>query len=294
MTEMLQNSGLTPLQKMSRDVKEAARTLTDTEARFLVDTYYQMQDDRIRSNNRILSMDKAGEPNEAIQWFSNQSEMMEGQIKLCLKRYVESHIMGEWLINIKGIGPVIAAGLLAHIDIAKAETAGAIWRYAGFDPTSEWKKGEIRPWNASLKVVCWKAGCSFVKVSGKEDAYYGQLYKGRKEYEVARNESGQNKESAEYKLSTTKIGKTTDAYKCYIEGKLPPAHVDARTRRWVVKIFLSHLHQVWYQKYHGKPAPRPFAEVHLGHVHIMEAPGINEGIKTPRITNKIKKIKSKE
>jgi hypothetical protein len=32
----------------------------------------------------------------------------------------------------------LAAGLLAHIDITKAPTAGSIWRYAGLDPSIEW------------------------------------------------------------------------------------------------------------------------------------------------------------
>jgi hypothetical protein len=40
--------------------------------------------------------------------------------------------------SIKGIGPVIAAGLLANIDITKAPTAGHIWRFAGLDPSSKW------------------------------------------------------------------------------------------------------------------------------------------------------------
>ncbi len=263
---------LLPAEKMSRDIKDAALLLTDEEARYLVDSYYQMQDDRIRANNRARSMDESEEPNAVISWLAGQSEGLEGQIKLCLQRYVSAHPMGEWLISIKGIGVVLAAGLLAHIDITKAQTAGAIWRYAGYDPTSKWEKGQIRPWNASLKVLCWKVGCSFVKVSGYDDAFYGQLYQQRKQYEVDRNESGQNAEAAKEKLETTKIGKTTDAYKAYIIGKLPPAHVDARARRWVVKIFLAHFFEAWYEKHHEKPAPLPYPEAHLQHVHIIRAP----------------------
>ena len=43
----------------------------------------------------------------------------------------------------RGIGPVIAAGLLANIDIKQAPTVGHIWRFAGLDPTNKWigKKG---------------------------------------------------------------------------------------------------------------------------------------------------------
>ena len=86
---------------------------------------------------------------------------------------------------------MIAAGLEAHIDITRAPTVGHIWRYAGLDPTCEWRKGEKRPWNASLKTLCWKIGESFVKVSGKEKSLYGRLWKERKELEEKRNAAGE-------------------------------------------------------------------------------------------------------
>ena len=87
---------------------------------------------------------------------------MEGQIKRALEKYVDNHPVGSWLTSIHGIGPVIAAGLLAHIDIARAPTVGHIWRFAGLDPTTKWEKKTRRPWNAALKVLTWKAGESFV------------------------------------------------------------------------------------------------------------------------------------
>lgn len=262
---------LEPLMKMSKDIKQAAATLSNQEARYLVDTYYQMQDNRLRDNNQIRALRESGEPHEVLHWLAEQDSFLEKQIKGALGVYVKNHIMGEWLEGISGIGPVIAAGLLAHIDIEKAQTAGAIWRYAGLDPTMEWNKGEKRPWNASLKTLCWKIGESFVKVSGKEDAFYGQLYKERKELETQRNEAGDFKEQAEAKLAKHKIGKTTDAYKAYSVGKLPPAHIHARAKRYTVKMFISHLHEVWRKK-EGLEVPKPFAIAHLDHVHKIEPP----------------------
>jgi hypothetical protein len=47
------------------------------------------------------------------------------------------------------------------------------------------------PYNAQLKTLCWKIGQSFCKVSGKQDAVYGQLYVQFKTDEVSRNENGQ-------------------------------------------------------------------------------------------------------
>jgi len=68
---------------------------------------------------------------------------MENQIKRSLDKFTDHHPVGKWMKSIHGIGPVIAAGMLAHIDIEKAPTAGHIWRYAGLDPTVVWLSKEV-------------------------------------------------------------------------------------------------------------------------------------------------------
>jgi len=170
---------------------------------------------------------------------------MEDQIKRALEIYSEQKLIGRWLTAHYGIGPVIASGLMAHIDIHKAKTAGAIWRFGGMDPTSKWERGEKRPWNAGLKTLFWKVGQSFMKFSGRPACVYGHEYVRRKRMEVARNEKGFNAERAAQILTEKNFKKTTEAYKAYSIGKLPPAHVDAQARRYAVKIFISHVHYVW-------------------------------------------------
>ena len=255
---------------LSRDLRKAARTLSDIEARFLVDAYYQMQDQRIRSNNQLRSMGE--EPHDVLSWFGTQSETLEEQVRGALDVYSHNHLVGPWLRGVKGIGPVIAAGLLAHIDINKAPTVGHIWRYAGLDPTSKWEKGQKRPWNASLKVLCWKLGESFVKVSGREDAYYGKLYKDRKELETAANGKNAYAQQAADILVAKKIGKTTDAYKAYSIGQLPPAHIHARAKRYAVKQFLADLHHEMYVKILKTEPPLPYPIAILGHAHMRQKP----------------------
>ena len=39
--------------RMSRDIRAAATTLSADEARFLVDSYYQQQENRIRSSHQV-------------------------------------------------------------------------------------------------------------------------------------------------------------------------------------------------------------------------------------------------
>jgi len=360
-------SAFTEFQKLSKDIRTAVRTLDRREARYLVDTYYQMQEYRISSDNQARSMGRDGEPHETISFFGDQMRALENQIKTVLKDWVETEPsrLGEWALSITGIGPVIAAGMLAHIDIHKSPTAGQIWRFAGLDPTVTWRSSEEcrnlvknafalnqnndiaalqslypkfgrsvenllrlvniefetdddgnvvsiaepvvpgnlakklarRPWNANLKVICWKAGESFVKVSGNPKDYYGKIYIQRKEFEVQRNEkvkqinvyesvdtqfplalgdekfaycidgkwyTGGNAEHAWTTLQRKRIGKDTDAYKAYSIGKLPPAHIHARAKRYAVKLFIAHYHEMG-RKLNGLEVPAPYPIAMLGH-----------------------------
>lgn len=257
---------LEPIKRLTKDIKEASYILSKDEARFLVDSYYTMQDNRIRSAAQIRSMKESGEPNAVLQWLEDQNYTLEKQVARALDAYSGSHAAGIWAREQYGIGPVIAAGLLAHIDITKCDAAGNLWSYAGLSPLSKWEKGQKRPWNAQLKTLCWKIGESFVKVSGKDEAIYGKLYLERKAFENKNNDAGLYAEAAAKKLQDFKISKTTDAYGYYSTGKLPPAHIHARAKRYAVKIFLSHFWEVW-RKQEGLPTPEPYAIEHMGHAH---------------------------
>lgn len=262
---------LSPIILLTRDLKRASATLSDREARFLVDSYYAFQDMRIRSDNQIRAMTQLeNEPHLVVNWLSEQSDSLEKQIRGALDVYSKGHPVGPWLHAVKGIGPVLAAGLVAHIDIHQAPTVGHIWRYAGLDPTSKWEKGEKRPWNASLKTLCWKIGESFVKVSGKDDAIYGKLYKQRKQKEEEDNALDRYADQAADILKKKNIGKTTDAYKAYAQGKLPPAHIHARAKRWAVKQFLADLHGEMYRTMLGMEPPLPYPIAILGHAHLRQ------------------------
>lgn len=168
---------------------------------------------------------------------------------------------------------MIAAGLLAHIDITKAPTVGHIWRFAGLDPTVTWAKGQKRPWNASLKVLAWKIGESFVKVSGHDSDFYGHLYLERKAREQAKNEAGAYAEQAAAMLTKKRFRDETGAKKAYESGKLPPGHIHARAKRWAVKLFLSHWHHVAYESHYGTLPPKPYIlTIEGGHAHRIDVP----------------------
>jgi hypothetical protein len=264
------------VQRLTSDLKEGVKQMSRDEARFLVDAYYTIQDYRIAAANQVKSVGEAGEPCDVLRWLFTQHETMENQIKRALNWWTDAHPVSVWAKSVVGIGPVIAAGLMAHIDITKAPTVGHIWSFAGLDPRREWGKGEKRPHNAKLKVLCWKIGQSFVKVSNNKRDFYGKLYQRRKAIEIARNDAGELAEQAASKLNKFKIGKDTDAYKAYSIGKLPPAHIQQRAERWAVKVFLSHYHEQLYKHHYGVEPPAPYPIAILAHAHKIEIPDFSD------------------
>jgi hypothetical protein len=265
---------LEPLKRLTRDLKNASVRLTTKEARYLVDLYYQMQANRIVAGNQTKALEKTQEPHETIVWVAGQANILENEIKKALDVYSASLPMGQWARSIVGIGPVIAAGLLAHIDVTKVKSAAGIWRFAGLDPTVVWKKKQKRPWNASLKLLCFKIGDSFIKQQNHPDDIYGHLYAIRRAKENDKNENGLLKSEADRMLATKTWDKKTVSYGKYVNGELPDAQLLRRSARWAVKVFLSHYYEVAYHYEHGQFPARPFAFDILGHDpnHIIPIP----------------------
>ena len=258
--------------KLSKDVRSMSSSFDQRSVRELVSTYYRIQDDRIALAAQARELQKAGSPHELAEFLADNLSYMETSLKYPLERFAETYAVGRWALSQYGIGPVITAGLISHIDINKAHTAGSIWRYAGLDPTISWNKGEKRPYNADLKTLCWKIGQSFMKFSNREQCFYGKLYLQDKARRQKLNEEGAYSDRAKEILETKnwRVNKTSNHLK---EGVLPPAQIDAQARRFAVKIFLSHFHAVWYEDHYKKPAPRPYTIAHMDHVHEIAIPG---------------------
>lgn len=256
--------------RLTRDMAKAAETLGLGEVRFLVDQYYQWQRYRISCGHQARTSDEIGEPHTLVSWAMEQNRVLEGQIKRAMDRWTMTRRDGRWARSITGVGPVIAAGLLAHIDIRKAPTVGHIWRFAGLDPTVTWGKGQKRPWNADLKVLCWKLGESFVKVKGRESDVYGKVYEARKAIEAEKNAAGEYADQAAATLERTPKHAQRAVY---AEGRLPDGRIHMRCQRYAVKLFLSHLHHVMYECEFGEAPPKPYVIEHGGHVHFVAPPG---------------------
>ena len=254
------------------ELRRMGAAMTTAEARHVVNDYYRIQDQRIRTAGQLRSASEEG-VFELTEVFYLQSVADENTRRLALQAYAKSNVVGRWSLSIKGIGPVIAAGLLAHIDVTRATNVGKVWRFAGLDPTlPRAVKGEKRHHNARLKRLCWLIGESFTKVSGRDDAVYGKVYLARKEQEVARNEAKLFADQARTALETMNYGADTVARKWYEQGQLPPMQIHRRAQRVAVKLFLSHWHYVAFETVYGYPPENPYILNQPEHQHHFIAP----------------------
>lgn len=252
--------------------RDLARSLHAAEAKSLVRYYYAIQKHRVACRLRAYALGQRGQPALVHKSLALSMERWEQIIQNVLDVYSMTQVPGQWARSVYGIGPVLASGLLAYVDPAKAKSPSAVWRFAGLDPTLEWERGQRRPYCSDFKVLCWRIGESFVKFQNRPKCYYGRLYAERKEYEAQRNQDGAFADQAKEILSKRRFRDSTTK-EWYERGMLSPGHISARARRWVVKLFLAHYWQVAYEDHYGEPAPKPYVISRLGHADYLPPPG---------------------
>lgn len=264
-----------PVKQLKRKTVLQAVNFDREHALALAGLYVSTQKVRVGAGNRVdahnRKTDNLADPG-LIQAIKEELHKVELQAARGLKAYATASPLGRWAMSQRGCSYIIAAQLLAHIDVAFARTAGCIWSFAGLDPSKKWEKGEKRPYNARLKTLCWQLGSSFKRVSAHKDAFYGHIYRQRKTQEVRYNEEGRFKDQALQKLADSKGRRTSpEQRQCWASGKLQPAGLDLRAMRYAVRIFLSHYHAVGRQLL-GLPVPKPWVLEHGGHVHEIGIP----------------------
>lgn len=255
--------------------KDLTKYLT---VRRLTDVYYDVQDVRIRTANRLRQF-----PVKSNVGFPKELQKIETEVKKRLEWNLESvPIYTEWLKRVKGIGPCLSGGLISVIMVkfivrdSLEEVEGAqkqfalktkdnkfrvpelrgisafsnvskLWKFCGLDVVDghapKRRRGSTITWNPKMRTLCWKIGESFVK--------NGDYYRSRYE-EFRKIEDERDFICAICKKNHPK------ATQC-IKG-----HRYARAKRKTVKMFLAHLFDRWYRLEGLKP-PEPYAKGFLGH-----------------------------
>jgi len=271
---------IAPIAVMRRDIIRAlkSRAITVDEARYIYDLYYDIQRERIALGNKIAAMRKVDEPTLLVEHYHAEFEVLEAHCLKVLEKWVKSSLSGRWLLSLHGIGPSLAAGLLAFVRPEYCSSAGKIWRFAGLDPSATDKK-----YNRRFKRLCWLVGEQIAMRAKHPENYYGKVYLKRKEYETERNERGDYADQAAEALRKFNYDKSTAAYQSYIAGKLPAARIDQRARRYAVKLLLAHLAQVVWEATYEKPQPLPYPIAHMGHDDFIPPPNWRSILGTPAV-----------
>jgi hypothetical protein len=148
----------------------------------------------------------------------------------------------EIMCGVKGVGTMLAAKLVSQIDIERAKTVSALWRYCGYgcDENGERdrpKKGEKLVYNKKAKAIMHLIGVQLLRKGP-----YRQIY-----------------ENAREKYETEQ--RFDDSGKEWTKG-----HYHMAALRKVKKLFLAHLWEVW-RELEGLPIRPAYILEHGGHTH---------------------------
>lgn len=109
------------------------------------------------------------------------------------------------------------------------------------------------PYNTDLKTLMYNIGDCFIKNKNR-GSLYGRIYDQRLAEETVNNDLLKYKDQAEEILRTKNFSSDTITKRCLEEGKLSPAHLGMRARRYAVKLFISHVFEAMYWcEYHTEP-----------------------------------------
>ncbi len=218
--------------------------MSDSLLRALVDLRdRQIQKTRIQFSNRLSALENdadnpSGSKQQVIveRWL-DVFTVLEKSLDKDIAIEVSSYPIFDEMSNIKGIGPILSAKIISMVDIKRANTVSALWRYAGHAVINGKHerpvKGEKLHYNKRLKTSLYLVAVSFLR----SDSPYRSIYdKNKKRYQE------------------TKPDWTKD-------------HVHNAANSKMIKLFLSHLWERW-RILEGLPTRRAYVLEQLGHTTV--------------------------
>lgn len=181
----------------------------------------------------------------------------------------------DWLVGIKGIGSHTAAKLLALFDdVGAYATISKFWMFSGWGLRDgrivRCQRGEKSPYNRRLKAECFLVGESFIK---QKTPVYREIYDAEKERQRRLHPAVVCRECG---CVWGECGSKRKHHKMFNDG-----HLHNRARRKMIKVFLSHLWQVWRES-EGLPVSEPYVQAIGGHQNIVAIPNWPVGIASLR------------
>lgn len=241
---------------------ERIKKLKNKELRVLVESFYDMQKLRIALGNRIRQYGKAGllesvDPYPALERIREGEKELEGQIPSVVKQHP---LWDMWFSGVKGIGPDMAAGVIAwRDDIGKADTISAFWKYHGLSPTqTKREKGQKLDHNPKAKTHVWKVGVQLLKAQG---IYAEIYYRAKARYERRDDIRKKHEHIVGYKKKNGKYvmknGEKVPKYEAEGGMKSYKLHIHNMAMRKMIKQFLADTWVMW-RTVEGLPVSEPY------------------------------------
>ena len=281
--------------KEVRDALKKSGSVSSEYMTILSRTFYAIQKQRIEAGNRIaMNIRDAKLTEEEAELLNAHLSGELKDIEKNIEKDIASALKGmpiyrQWFQKVKGIGPVIAGGMIGEIsDISRFDHMSNLWSWSGFGihngKADRLTKGQKANWNPNMKVLGWKAGQSFIKVGG----YFRLQYDQFKREEIAKNQP------VYYDLSTIKVSDVVGYKLCAPDGSgenitkenanrlimncgydgvricRTDGHVNSRATRRTVKLFLGLTYMEW-RELEGLPVHAPYAGGMMGHEIITPA-----------------------
>jgi len=280
--------------------------------RYLVESYYDIQDVRVRTGNRTFQLTQKGIDTEqerettkgkVSETYAESLKRIESTIQKQIEVILKSvPLWTEYLKDIRGIGPVLAGGVIGYIykpvgiDIKKCSVfpehktchcgksierfpnISKLHAYAGLHVVNgkapKREKNVKSNWNSKFRTLSWKIGQSFMK-QPEEKSFYRDLYSKEKvKLGFVKTADGWDmpKEIREQWIAKG-VGQTNEIKKKLEQGQeisnekdAVKGHLDARVRRKVVKLFLSHVWLKWRES-EGLSVTDPYPMTKMGGEH---------------------------
>lgn len=215
--------------------------MKDIMARALVDLRdCTIQKARIQFSNRIRAIEHQqddGTYKYYIETWQKKFAEIEKDVDASLSDLAEDMPIVEKMIRVKGVGKILAIKAAAMIDIQRASTISALWKYAGYGVQNGQcerpRKGEKLHYNKRLKTTCYLIGISFLR----SNSPYRQIYDEARRY------------YRENRPDWTK------------------AHQHNAAMRKMIKIWLAHLWLMW-REMEGLPVREPYIAADPHHLII--------------------------
>lgn len=161
-----------------------------SDLKLLTRLFYEAQEKRKAAANRVRAYEGLGIEVPYAHAALEDAKQYEKHLKKHVRALLRVNLFyNAWLKHVKGIGPLLAASLLAELGSPQRfNTVSALWSYSGLKVKNgeavRRTKGEKSNWNGAVKTTAWKIGSQFVKTP---NCLGRQLYEQYKAYYIERD-----------------------------------------------------------------------------------------------------------